>query len=57
MFFREYVHSRLKRGGLLSLKIELQISPSRQSDVSHELQLLGAELERMYPYLYQNIAR
>ena len=43
----------------MSAKVESQLAASgaKPSIVSQELQVIGAELEKMYPHLYQSVSR
>ena len=54
---REYIYNRLRKLGLLSLKLEMQATGIRPTPVSREIQYVGNELETMYPYLYKDLSR
>lgn len=55
----DYIFCRLVRSGLLAegSSYSADTARSNMSDVSRELQLIGARLETMYPNLYQNVSR
>ena len=58
---REYIYSRLKRYSMLTPKLETLagagIPNTNTSEVSREIQMLGGELEKMYPDLYESISK
>jgi len=56
---QEYIFCRLMRSGLLTEggSYSADSAGGKLSDVSRELQAIGARLEAMYPNLYQNVSR
>ncbi len=59
---QDYVYARLKKKGIIFLKSDINCNYKgtvgrHYSDVSHEIQLLGGELEKMYPELYKSMAK
>jgi len=59
LMLQDYIFCRLMRSGLLAegSSYSADTAQSNMSDVSRELQLIGARLETMYPNLYQNVSR
>lgn len=55
----DYIFCRLMRSGLLTdgSSYSADSAGGKLSDVSRELQVIGARLETMYPNLYQNVSR
>jgi len=56
---QDYIFCRLMRSGLLTdgSSYSADSAGGKLSDVSRELQVIGARLETMYPNLYQNVSR
>ena len=59
---QDYIYCRLMRCGLLAEGVSSSGSGSysgdtKLTDVSRELQVIGARLETVYPNLYQNVSR
>lgn len=55
VMLQDYIFCRLMRSGLLAEGSDT--AASKLSDVSRELQVIGARLETVYPSLYQNVSR
>jgi len=56
LMLQDYIFCRLTRSGLLTEGSSFS-GDAALSDVSRELQVIGARLETVYPNLYQNVAR
>ena len=56
---QDYIFCRLMRSGLLAegSSYSSDTAAGKLSDVSRELQVIGARLETVYPSLYQNVSR
>ena len=54
---QEYIYQRLNKQNLLTMKAEIRGAAARHSDVSLEIQLIGGELEKMYPDLYSSVSK
>lgn len=56
---KEYVNNKLKKIGILNKKLSQQMLSlavtTTTTDASEEIQMIGAELESMYPDLYRNV--
>ena len=54
---QEYIYQRLKKQNLLTMKAEIRGATARYSDVSLEIQVIGGELEKLYPDLYSSVSK
>jgi len=54
---QDYIFTRLLRSGLLAGGSVDAAGVGKLSDVSREVQQIGARLETVYPNLYQNVSR
>ncbi|XP_072180449.1 bcl-2-related ovarian killer protein homolog B-like [Diadema setosum] len=60
---KEFIHSKLKRLGFLGgsaksgLRASMSIRGQKASPVCRELQVIGSELERLYPNLFRDITK